>query len=289
MKFQMLASFLGVILLTSCATVYKCGEPRPEKFSANKKVTALVDERDSLCTTLDDVKNEKFALETNLAEKKESLAALESKYNKLQSESSKTADELSAELRAKSNQLNDKEKTLLEREKSLREMQAEIARRDSIAERLNNILRDALLGFNDDELSLEVKNGKVYVSMTDKLLFKSGSAAVEEKGKEAIELLGNVLAKNPDIDVLIEGHTDNVPIKTASYKDNWDLSVARATSIVRLLADKHDLDEKRLTAAGRGEFQPRATNDTKEGRAQNRRTEIILSPKLDELMNLLGQ
>ena len=289
MKYQMLASMLGVILFTSCATVYKCGEPRPEKFSANKKVTALVNERDSLCTTLEEVKNEKFALETNLAEKKESLAALESKYNELQSESSKTADELSAELRAKSNQLNEKEKTLLEREKSLRELQAEIARRDSIAERLNNILRDALLGFNDDELSLEVKNGKVYVSMTDKLLFKSGSATVEEKGKEAIEALGNVLAKNPDIDVLIEGHTDNVPIKTASYKDNWDLSVARATSIVRLLADKHDLDEKRLTAAGRGEFQPRATNDTKEGRAQNRRTEIILSPKLDELMNLLGQ
>lgn len=289
MKSFLLSSVLGILLLSSCATVYKCGEPRPDKFSANKKVTALVDERDSLCTTLEEVKNEKFALETNLAEKKESLAALQSKYNELQSESSKTADELSAELRAKSNELNEKEKTLLEREKTLREMQAEIARRDSIAERLNSILRDALLGFNDDELSLEVKNGKVYVSMTDKLLFKSGSAAVEEKGKEAIEVLGNVLAKNQDIDVLIEGHTDNVPIKTASYKDNWDLSVARATSIVRLLADKHDLDEKRLTAAGRGEFQPRASNDTKEGRAQNRRTEIILSPKLDELMNLLSQ
>lgn len=282
MKFTTLATALGLLLLSSCATIYKCGEPRPEKFNANKRVTALVDERDSLCTTLDEVKNEKFALETNLAAKTESLAALESEYNNLKAQSSQTADELSAELANRARMLS-------EREARINEMQAEIARRDSITERLNSILRDALLGFQDDELSVEVKNGKVYVSMTDKLLFKSGSAAVEEKGKEAIEVLGNVLAKNPEIDILIEGHTDNVPIKTSTYKDNWDLSVARATAIVRLLADKHDLDEKRLTAAGRGEFMPRATNETQEGRAQNRRTEIILSPKLDELMNLLGQ
>lgn len=289
MKSTILTSALGILLLSSCATVYKCGEPRPENFRATKKVTALVNERDSLCTTLEEVKNENFALETNLAEKTASLNALEERYNELEDESSKTADQLSAELRAKSNLLNEKEETLSQREKSLREMQAIIARQDSITNRLNSILRNALLGFQDDELSVEVKNGKVYVSMSDKLLFKSGSAAVEEKGKEAIDVLAGVLQKNPEIDVLIEGHTDNVPIKTAQYKDNWDLSVARATSIVRLLADNHDLDEQRLTAAGRGEFQPRATNETKEGRALNRRTEIILSPKLDELMNLLGQ
>lgn len=282
MKFQMLATAMGVLLLSSCATVYKCGEPRPEKFSANKKVTALVDERDSLCSNLETTQNEKFALETNLAEKKESLSALESKYNNLKDKSTQTTEELSTELENRARQLS-------EREALIYEMQAEIAKRDSITNRLNSVLRDALLGFQADELSVEVKNGKVYVSMTDKLLFKSGSASVEEKGKEAIQVLGNVLAKNPDIDILIEGHTDNIPIKTSTYKDNWDLSVARATAIVRLLADKHDLDEKRLTAAGRGEFMPRANNDTPEGRAQNRRTEIILSPKLDELMNMLGQ
>ena len=110
-----------------------------------------------------------------------------------------------------------------------------IARQDSITNRLNGILRNALLGFNSDELSVEIKNGKVYVSMSDKLLFKSGSSAVEDKGKEALKLLGEVLDKNTDIDILVEGHTDNVPIKTSIYKDNWDLSVARATSIVRIL------------------------------------------------------
>jgi len=144
-----------------------------------------------------------------------------------------------------------------------------------------------LLGFNSDELSVEVKNGKVYVSMSDKLLFKSGSAAVEAKGKEAIKLLAGVLEKNQDIDILIEGHTDNVPIKTAVYRDNWDLSVARATSIVRILTDEYKIIPTRLTASGKGEFWPRATNETPEGRASNRRTEIILSPKLDEIMQLL--
>jgi len=124
--------------------------------------------------------------------------------------------------------------------------------------------------------------------MSDKLLFKSGSATVETKGKEAIKLLGDVLGKNTDIDVLIEGHTDNVPIKTAVYKDNWDLSVARATDIVRVLTNDMKIEPIRLTASGKGEFMPRATNDTPEGRARNRRTEIILSPKLDELMQLLN-
>lgn len=282
MKSILLTSALGAILLSSCATVYRCGETPPEKFKANKKVTALVEERDSLCTNLEVTTNEKFAIETTLAEKKEALAALNSKYNELESSSSKTTDQLSTELQNKRRELDN-------REKRISEMEAIIARQDSITNRLNSVIRDALLGFQADELSVEVKNGKVYVSMSDKLLFKSGSAAVEEKGKEAIEKLGAVLEKNPEIDILIEGHTDNVPIKTSTYKDNWDLSVARATSIVRLLTDKHELDEKRITAAGRGEYLPRATNETKEGRALNRRTEIILAPKLDELMNLLGQ
>ena len=148
-------------------------------------------------------------------------------------------------------------------------------------------MRNALLGFNSDELSVEIKNGKVYVSMSDKLLFKSGSSTVEDKGKEALKLLADVLNKNTDIDILVEGHTDNVPIKTAVYKDNWDLSVARATSIVRILTLDHKIAPTRLTASGKGEYFPRADNDTAEGRAKNRRTEIILSPKLEEIMQLL--
>lgn len=276
-----------LIITTSCSTIYKCGETPPEKFNANKRVTAVVEERDSLCTELAQEKAENEQLSASLNGEQQAKAELQGQYDLLKKESSKTAGELSAELQAKQQQLNEKEKTLAEREKSLREMQEVIARQDSITNRLNTVLRDALLGFQADELSVEVKNGKVYVSMSDKLLFKSGSASVESKGKEAIETLASVLQKNPDIDIMIEGHTDNVPIKTANYKDNWDLSAARATAIVRLLEDKN-IDATKLTAAGRGEFQPRASNETTEGKAQNRRTEIILSPKLDELMELLG-
>jgi len=166
-------------------------------------------------------------------------------------------------------------------------MQSIIARQDSIVNNLNNIVKNALLGFNPDELSVQMKNGKVYVSMSDKLLFKSGSADVEAKGKDALKKLAGVLNKSANIDILIEGHTDTVPIKTPVYKDNWDLSAARATSVVRLLTNEYQLDPKRLTASGKGEFFPVASNKTPEGKAKNRRTEIILSPKLDELFKLI--
>jgi len=162
-----------------------------------------------------------------------------------------------------------------------------IARQDSITNRLTGILRNALLGFKSDELSVEIKDGKVYVSMSDKLLFNSGSASIESKGLEAIKVLADVLNKNSDIDILVEGHTDNIPIKTVLYKDNWDLSVARAISIVRILTDEYKITPTRLTASGKGEYAPRASNSTPDGRAKNRRTEIILSPKLDEIMKLL--
>jgi len=133
-----------------------------------------------------------------------------------------------------------------------------------------------------------MKNGKVYVSLSDKLLFKSGNASVEDKGKDAIKKLSEVLNKNTDIDIAIEGHTDNVSIKTNLYKDNWDLSVARSTNIVRMICDEFGVESKRVTASGKGEYFPVANNETPEGRAKNRRTEIVLSPKLEELFKLLN-
>jgi chemotaxis protein MotB len=185
--------------------------------------------------------------------------------------------------------LKQKGEELVLREKRLAELEAYIRRQDSIANALNDIVKRALLSFNSDELTVEMKNGKVYVSLSDKLLFKSGSADVEEKGKDAIKKVAEILNKNPDIDVLIEGHTDNKPIKTDKFADNWDLSTARASNIVRLLNDENKVNAKRLTAAGRGEYMPKVSNDTPEGRAKNRRTEIILSPKLDELYKMIDK
>jgi chemotaxis protein MotB len=185
--------------------------------------------------------------------------------------------------------LKEKGDLLVAREKKLAELEAIIKRQDSLTNALSDIVKKALLSFNSDELTVEMKNGKVYVSLSDKLLFKSGSADVEEKGLDAIKKLSDVLNKNMEIDVLVEGHTDNKPIKTAVFADNWDLSTARANNIVRLLSGNYAVDPKRLTAAGRGEFQPKANNETAEGRAKNRRTEIILSPKLDELYKIINK
>lgn len=282
-------------LFVSCKPIYKCGEPKPEKkLFLPKNIIAVINERDSLCNTLSvreveilDLKDVVETQKTNISKLQTEKSDLTTQYNDLMNEKLSQAEQMNTALRLKSETLAEKERLLSEREIVLEDLQSKIARQDSITKRLNDIIRGALLGFKSDELSVEVKNGKVYVSMSDKLLFKSASAAIETKGQEAIKVLADVLNKNNDIDILIEGHTDNLPIRTAQYRDNWDLSVARATSIVRILVDEYKIDPKRLTASGKGEFAPRANNSTPEGRAANRRTEIILSPKLDIIMNLL--
>jgi chemotaxis protein MotB len=292
-----------ILVLNSCAAVYKCNDQKPPKqpITWSKRLKTVVDERDMLCASLASKVKENDVLKNNLTDltnkykeltdQNNNLGTqykdLQDKYNTLINESLSQTDRLSKALTAKSEDLDAKGKLLSERERTLDEMKKIIAKQDSITRNLNNILRNALLSFNSDELSVEIKDGKVYVSMSDKLLFKSGSSAVEDKGKDALKLLAGVLDKNSDIDILIEGHTDNVPIKTSVYKDNWDLSVARATSIVRILTNDYKIVPTRLTASGKGEFFPKADNETTEGRAKNRRTEIILSPKLDELMKLL--
>lgn len=261
---------VGVLAVSSCAPIYKCGDPVPEKQKGGKRIQAVVSERDSLCISLAD---QNMANDRLTADNKKLQSRLSGQENINENQS---------------DQLDQKNKDLQNKERMLREMQAIIARQDETTKRLNQTLRDALVGFNSDELSMEIRDGKVYVSMSDQLLFKSGSTAVEPKGVEALKVLADVLNKNPDIQILVEGHTDNVPIKTAIFKDNWDLSVARATSITRLLNEKYAVTATRMTASGRGEYFPKAANDTQEGKAKNRRTEIILSPKLDEIMYLLN-
>ncbi len=268
---------VGMLAVSSCKPIYKCGDPIPEKKKGGKRLQAVVSERDSLCTSLAD---QKAVNERLVSDNKNLQMKLSGQEN--------INENQSAELSQKERDLQNKNKDLQEKERMLREMQAIIARQDEMTKKLNQTLRDALVGFNSDELTMEIRDGKVYVSMSDKLLFKSGSNAVEPKGVEALKVLADVLNKNPDIQILVEGHTDNVPIKTAVYKDNWDLSVARATSITRMLNEKYGVAATRMTASGRGEYFPKASNDTAEGKAKNRRTEIILSPKLDEIMNLLN-
>lgn len=179
--------------------------------------------------------------------------------------------------------------TIADQAKRLKNFQNMIQAQKDVMNKLKSSIADALMNYKTDELSVYIKDGNVYVSLEEKLLFKSGSDVVDPKGKEALKTLANVLNSTKDVTVMIEGHTDNVPIKTKLFKDNWDLSTARATSILRILTTDYGFDSNRITASGRGQFHPVKTNETTEGRASNRRTEIILSPDLNELYKLLYQ
>lgn len=183
--------------------------------------------------------------------------------------------------------LKEKMEKLAQREATINELQAEITAQNEKVATLLSSVKDALLGFTTDELTVTEKDGKVYVAMSDKLLFESGSAQVNKQGKEALGKLAGVLKKQTDIDVMIEGHTDNKPIRTVQFKDNWDLSVIRATSVVRILIKDYEVNPLQIVPSGRGEYMPVDANETAEGRAHNRRTEIIMAPRLDKLMDVL--
>ena len=183
--------------------------------------------------------------------------------------------------------LNQKKNELNERECTINELQQMINAQNEKVRKLLSSVKDALLGFSSDELTVREKDGKVYVAMSDKLLFQSGSARLDKRGEEALGKLAEVLNKQTDIDVFIEGHTDNKPINTVQFKDNLDLSVIRATSVVRILIKNYNVNPLQIQPSGRGEYMPVDDNETAEGRSKNRRTEIIMAPKLDKLMQLL--
>jgi chemotaxis protein MotB len=207
------------------------------------------------------------------------------------------------DLRKKEDALKEAEKRLEEKKQNLdrltleldkrdarnKELEAILFRKDSAVNALKSKVSAALMGFENNGLTVKLQNGKVYVSLDEKLLFKSGSISVDPKGVDALKNLAKVLEQNQDISVNIEGHTDNVPYKggTSGIKDNWDLSAQRATSIVRIILDNSKIDPKRLSASGRGEFLPISPNSSDVNKQKNRRTEIILTPKLDELFKIL--
>lgn len=173
--------------------------------------------------------------------------------------------------------------------KNLVELQTAIHKKDSITDALRRAVTDALTGFEGKGLTVHMKEGKVYVSLEEKLLFASGKWEVSNDGVKALKDLSKVLENNPDINVLIEGHTDNVPYTGQNQvRDNWDLSVMRATAIVKILLSNGKINPKRLVASGRSEFLPVEPNTSPANKAKNRRTEIILSPKLDELLQIIG-
>jgi chemotaxis protein MotB len=227
----------------------------------------------------DQVDQNKALSNNSSAERQKLLKELDDKQKQL-FEREKTLDNQKADLDKLTNRL-------AEKEKRVKELEDLIAQKDAAVNALRKSIEDALLGFDKNELSVTMKDGKIYVSLSEKLLFQSGSTEVDKKGKDALNKLAKVLEKQNDITIMVEGHTDNIPIKTAAIKDNWDLSVLRATSIVRILTVDNKVDPIKVLPAGKGEFVPVASNSTKEDRAKNRRTEIVLSPNLDKIFKIL--
>lgn len=240
----------------------------------NKTYQLLLDKNNELLsgnkTTTEKLMKDLQKTQEELQSKEDALRTLEGSLTIKEEKLKKLTDELAS------------------REKRVNELEAMISRKDSLVTALKNKVKDALLGFENNGLTIEQKNGKVYVSLDESLLFSSGSYVVATKGVDVLKKLAKVLEQNQEINILVEGHTDNVPLNgKGDVADNWDLSVKRATSVVKIITTNSSVNPKRLTAAGRSEYIPLDMTNTADGRKKNRRTEIILSPKLDELLQML--
>lgn len=274
--------FLAVALLTSAFT--SCVVLSPKKYKA------LLAKQDSLSTGWGESQTTNQDLDKTVAKLKRDTADLYGRLNELQGKYDEVDGSYSKLKSNSSSQISKLSEDLKKREQRLKEVEDVLKKRDEASNKLKEKLQDALLGFTKNGLTVEMKNGKVYVSLTDKLLFPSGSIVIDEKGKQALSQLAKVLLSQPEIIIAVEGHTDSQKINNlGQIKDNWDLSVLRSTSVVRFLTETEKVPGIRLTATGKGEFQPLEANTTPEGRSKNRRIEIVLSPKLDELYNLIKQ
>lgn len=303
-------------LLSSCVTSKQFKDLEGRLTDCNNKVDSLSTLSTNLEGQLADAKTDIFNLNKNIEQLVKDTADLGQKLRYLTGKNTEL-DELNKNLEKNYKNLQrgnqeeiaktlaayrDAQSKLQDREEELRKMQEDLesksqrlqyleealAKKDRDVNALKDQVMEALKGFTGSGLTVEMKNGKVYVSISEKLLFASGSTTVDPKGVEALKTLAKVLESNTEINITIEGHTDNVPLRSSTtMKDNWDLSVLRANAVLRIILSNAKIDASRLTAAGRGEFMPVAPNDTPENKAKNRRTEIILTPKLDKLFEIL--
>ena len=318
MKKTTLTVVLTTMLLTACVSpkVYKDLETKygvlleenkdllVQNDELSNAITEALNSLETLQSEYDKTVSERDKLQRDYNATKTSLDNLKASYDALEANSSAAIAEnaqknreLLAQLEAKEQALQNENARLEKLKKELEarsirvaELESVIAAKDAAMNQLKDAISRALTDFEGKGLTVEQRDGKVYVSMENKLLFQSGSWAVGTNGREAVRQLGTVLADNPDIAILIEGHTDNVPYKgNAQLSGNWDLSTKRATAIVNILRENPSINPENLTAAGRGEYAPIASNDNAEGKAKNRRIEVILTPKLDEISQLLNE
>jgi chemotaxis protein MotB len=304
-------------LKSKAETYQKSNEELKEE---NRKLTVDVNELDGKVLSLQkryfDLENEFEKLKKerqDFQDQNESLLKAQKEYEsligKLKEGSSDEISKLLGELQIMQGNLQDRENRVKVAEEGLKtqelklkeaqdlynqqqaklvELQTALNKQKEAMESLKGKLNQALRGFYDQGLTVHEKNGKIYVSLEEQLLFKTGSYSVDPKGQEAIKKLSEVLANNPDISIMVEGHTDDVPLTgTGQIKDNWDLSVMRATAVSRILLNNKSIDPKRIISSGRSQYVPLDASKTPEARKKNRRTEIILTPNLSEVLQLI--
>lgn len=261
-----------------CLSLHSCVVMSPKKYKV------LVAQRDSLVTRSGALEDTVARLRADTMRLHREIFALQNNFNALNDK----YNSLNSNYNASSTKVSQLSTDLQKREARLKEVEDILHKRDEATNALKNKLQQALLGFQQSGLTVDIRNGKVYVSLTDKLLFPSGSIVIDERGKAALKQLAAVLNKEPDINIAVEGHTDDKKvINLGQIKDNWDLSVLRATSVSRYLTEVEAVDPHRLTATGKSQYQPIDPANTADARTKNRRIEIVLTPKLDELYNLI--
>ena len=229
-------------------------------------------------------------LENELSNKKQEVTQLQQQVDYLQKNNSSLLDrmaDLSVVSKAGATSIQESLKTLSNQYDYIQNLNTKIQSKDSLNLALVMNLKRSLNDINDEDVQVEIRGGKVHVSISDKLLFTSGSSKITSRADAVLGKIAEVISDHDQLDVMVEGHTDDVPMANSCVEDNWDLSVKRATSVVRVLTKDYYVDPERLTAAGRAEYLPRAENDTAEGRSMNRRTEIVIMPKLDQFFKLL--
>ncbi|MCD8102372.1 MAG: OmpA family protein [Alistipes sp.] len=269
--------------VAGCVPSKKYNSSRAEVMRLESELGSMRLRGDELAARVERLDAEIERLNGEKAELNRQVTELTERYNRLLSEGSAEAARMLRQLEQSQSQLDERSRRVEELEQLLR------AREDAINE-IRRKVAGALLGFEGNGLTITTRNGNVYVSMDDKLLFRSGSFEIESNGAQAVRDLAVVLAQNPDINIMVEGHTDDVPYRgSGNLQDNLDLSAKRATTVTRLLLSSGDISPERIIAAGRGESLPVAQGTSAEARAQNRRTEIILSPKLDELWQIMDR
>ena len=276
MKIVKLMALASVLLFSSCVS---------------QKKYAAAQDRANLCeNNLKNSQNEISVLENNLANEKNLSKSLEQQMEYFKSTNTDLLarlSDLSVVSKSGAESITQSLKALNEQNKYIKDLTTSMQRKDSINLVLVMNLKRSLDDFDDEDINIEVKKGVVYVSISDKMLFRSGSYQVSDRAEEVIGKISKIVNDHKELDILVEGHTDTVPISNECMLDNWDLSVKRATSIVRLMQREFGVQPSRMTAGGRSEYLPKSANDTAEGRAKNRRTEIVILPKLDQFFELL--